>query len=64
MEEERSRNEVEIIENTEQSILEYENMFWAHSDHYITEEQLKQLMHGKLLALNTGEYSLTIKLGK
>lgn len=53
---------VELIENTEEAIKEFHKLGWASQDLVITREQLNEFIKGKLIAINDGEYTHTIKL--
>lgn len=57
-----NRINVETIDNTEEALKSYANKGWAHSDYYITKEQLEEVMNGKLIAIFDGESTFTIKL--
>jgi hypothetical protein len=54
--------DVDIINNDEQEIKKYHDMFWGACDHVITKEHIQALLDGKCIALNSGEYSHVIKL--
>lgn len=42
-------------------INEFRQRGWGHSDYFISESQLKDLLNGKLLAIDDVEYTCTIK---
>lgn len=57
-----SRTKIDIIDDTEESIKEYHDRGWGKEDLYVTKEQIEEFLNGKLLAINDGEYTHTIKL--
>lgn len=58
----RKRENVEIISDSEESIEDFKKRGWGHSDYIITELELCDLLKGKLIAIDDGEYTSTIKL--
>lgn len=61
---ERRKCDVEIIEDTQETIECFHEYGWGETNHYITKDQLEEFMNGKLIAFFDGEYTHTIKLKK
>ncbi|MGL5189105.1 MAG: hypothetical protein ACRC7S_05515 [Cetobacterium sp.] len=55
------RNKVEMINDTEEEVQKFHEEGWGRTDYYISERQLHDLLNGKLIAINDGEYTKTIK---
>lgn len=52
---------VSVVEDSYCAMKEY-GFYWGCDTFEITKEQIEQLLNGKLLAMNNGEYSTFIRL--
>lgn len=55
---------VEMIVDSEESIQEFHKRGWGRQDLVMTQDQLKEFINGKLIAIDDGEYTHVIKLIK
>ena len=49
-------NPVEVIDNSYEAMEKY-GFYWGYSEYELTKEQVQQLLDGKIIAVNDGEYS-------
>lgn len=57
-------DKVEMILDTEEAIREFHSRGWGRVDLAMTHSQLEEFINGKLIAVDDGEYTHTIKLVK
>lgn len=50
-------NEVDVIENTKESLTEYHNQGWGRGEYILTKEHMKALNEGKAIGVYDGEYT-------
>lgn len=55
---------IEMIVDSEESIQEFHKRGWGRQDLVMTQDQLKEFINGKLIAIDDGEYTHVIKLIK
>lgn len=53
---------IEMIDNTEESINKFHELGWGERMSTITREQLQEFIDGKVMAIFDGEYTHVIKL--
>lgn len=54
-------NPVEVIDNSYEEMEKY-GFYWGYSEYELTKEQVQQLLDGKIIAVNDGEYSAFFRL--
>ena len=54
-------NTVEVIDNSYESMEKY-GFYLGYSEYELTKEQVQQLLDGKIIAVNDGEYSSFFRL--
>lgn len=52
---------VEVIENSYEAMEKY-GFYWGYSEYELTKDQVQQLLDGKIIAVNDGEYSAFFRL--
>lgn len=57
-------DKVEMILDTEEAIKEFHSRGWGSINLAMTRSQLEEFVNGKLIAIDDGEYTHTIKLVK
>lgn len=55
---------VEILDNTKQEEDKFAKHGWGHTRYIITKEQLQEVLKGKAIAIDDGEYTHWIALEK
>lgn len=50
-------DEIDIIENTKESIAGYRNKGWGQSEYVLSKEHIQALIDGKAIAVADGEYT-------
>lgn len=51
----------EVIDNSYEAMEKY-GFFWGYSEYELTRDQVQQLLDGKIIAVNDGEYSAFFRL--
>lgn len=54
-------DEVEVVENSYEAMESY-GFYWGYTEHEVTRDKVQQLLNGKILAVNNGEYATFIRL--
>lgn len=54
---------VEMIENTKEAKNNY-GFLWGCTEHTVTKKQVQELLNGKVMAMNDGEYVTFVSLEK